>query len=361
MYELPLPTLPFTLVFGLGIALFHTIIFQGLFQWKYKPTWLMFVIDPLIIVGAYLLFPQINGIILLGLAGSVFLCGIIGMFIQGVKAGIDSIKEAKKAHLKWWKVVGGLLLIIAFFASFLYLGIYALIFIIFFILLKQLLPNDKNKFYLLQRTLATSKANSLAIGMVEVVGTASTETPVISTRSETSCVGFIYTVDKVETKTDSDGHTSTSYTEVKRITNIPNFFIEDETGKVEIHADKLQWIDYPITNEDNTGHYRYREYILDTKTDILLVGQASSENGVPFIQQGDSNNTFGMSTLEQVTFSNTWRPLKLRFLTMITSLAVCVALVFLTPMRIENNKLIIEKNTWVEQWKLKKLIPYLNE
>ncbi|WP_223606416.1 E3 ubiquitin ligase family protein [Chryseobacterium sp. OSA05B] len=348
MFEITSEILPFLLLFCLGIALFHTFILSGIFNVNLKPGWIMFVIDPAILGIAFLFFRKESGIVFIALFLSVFAMAIIGMIKNGIESTVDSFKEQRKNKTPVWKIIGGGLLALLGYLAFFYLGIYSFFLIFFVIILSSMLPNNKNRFYFYQRTLPTSTIKSVAMGLAEISGKAKAIQPVISPDTDTPCVGYIYTVDEIHTTRDDDGRTSTSYHEISRKTDLKNFYIEDETGKIEIVPAQLQWINFSPAHSREDGGKRYQEYILDEKTDFLLIGQAFYEGANSILRFDEGKKVFGIAPLDIVNFSNKWRPLKLRAMTALACIAVLAAIILFTPITINGTKIIIEQRNWKE-------------
>lgn len=342
MFEITIQMLPFLVLFSLGIALFHTLIISALLELKLRPGWIMFVLDPLIIIAGYFLFPQQSGWIFVGLFLSVFAMAIIAVIKKGIQGIIESFQEARRTEKPLWKVVLGGFGIVFIYLAFFYLGAYSVLIIVFLMIIGSILPNDKNRFYFYQRNLPTSKIQSVAMGLAEICGRAKALKTVVSPLSSTVCVGYIYTVDKVSTKTDDDGHTSKSYSEIERKQELHRFLMEDETGSVEVSPEKLNWISFYPAVENETGSRRYREYILTEKTEILMIGQAFYEGSKTIFRYDENKKVFGMAPLEWVDFANKWRPLKLRSVATILCIALFSAFIMITPMKVVGTKLIIK-------------------
>lgn len=348
MFEISSEILPFLLLFSLGIALFHTLILSGIFNVNLKPGWIMFIVDPAILGVAFLFFQKESGIIFIALFLSVFVMAIIGFIKNGIESTIDSFKEQQKNKIPVWKIIGGGLLALLGYLAFFYLGLYSFFIIFFLIIVSSILPNNTNRFYFYQRILPTSTIQSVAMGLAEISGKAKAIHPVVSPDTDTSCVGYIYTVDEIHTSRDDDGRTSTSYREISRKMELKNFYIEDETGKIEIVPEQLQWINFLPTHSREDGRKRYQEFILDEKTDFLLIGQAFYEGSHSILRFDEGKKVFGIAPLDIVNFFNKWRPLKLRALTTLACIAVCSAFILFTPITMNGTKIIIEKRNWKE-------------
>lgn len=350
MFEIEIQLLPFLMLFALGIALFHTLILTTLLNIKVKPSWILFIIDPLIIALGYFLFPKQSGLIFIGLFVSVFVLAIIAVIKNGIQGIINSIKEAKQEKKPLWKIALSGLGILFIFLAFNFLGIYSFFIIVFLVIIASILPSNKNRFYFYQRNLSTSKIKSVAMGLAEICGKAKAITIAVSPHTSTQCVGYIYTIDEITESRDDDGRTDKSYREIKREVNAKNFLLQDDSGNIEIQTEKLEWINFSPTFETETGSRRYREYILDEKTEILMIGQAFYEGSKTIFRYDETKKLFGMAPLEIVNFANKWRPLKLRAVTTLLCIALISAFIFMTPMKAEGSKLTFESINWKERF-----------
>lgn len=350
MFEITIQMLPFLIIFSLGIALFHTIILSALFEVKIKPGWILFLIDPVIITAGCFLFPKQSGWIFIGLFVSVFVLAIIAIITKGVHGIIDGFRRARAEKKPLWKIILGGFGIILAYLGFFYFGIYSILIIVFIIIISSILPNDKNRFFFYQRNLPTSKIQSVAMGLAEICGKAKSLKPVVSPLSSKTCVGYIYTVDDVSESRNDDGRTSKSYRQIEKKQEINRFLLQDESGSIEVDPDKLNWISFYPETERETGSRRYREYILNEKTEILMIGQAFYEDAKTIFRYDENKNVFGMAPLERVSFANKWRPLKIRSVATLLCIALFSAFIMTAPIEIKGGKLIIQTINWNENF-----------
>jgi hypothetical protein len=342
MFEIEIQMLPFLMLFSAGIALFHTLILEAFFGLRVKPGWILYLIHPLIIVAGYFLFPQQAGIIFIVLFASVFVLAILGFIKKGIQGAIESFNTAREKKKPLWKIILSTFGILFIYVAFFYFGTYSFFIIIFIIILTSVLPNHQNRFYFYQRNLSTSKIKSVAVGLAEICGKAKAITPSVSPYTSTPCVGYIYTIDEIIERRDGEGRTSKSYRQVQKEVNIKDFILTDDSGSIEVQAENLDWISFSPVFERETGSERYREYILDEKTEILMIGQAFYEGAKTIFRYDDNKKLFGMAPYEMGSFANKWRPLKLRAVATILCISVISALIFLTPVKIQGSKLIFE-------------------
>lgn len=350
MFEITLQMLPILILFSFAIALFHTVIITGLFELNLKPNWIFFVIDPLLLILAFFLLPQYSGIVFIALFLSVFLLGIIGFVKAGFESVVEKFRESRAQKKPVWKILLGGFMILFFYLGFFYFGIYTFFIIFFLIIMSSVLPSNKNRYFFYQRNLPTSKIKSAAVGLAEICGKAKALEYVISPVSSAKCVGCIYTVDEITHSRDKDGKTSTSYTEISRRVDFNKFLLKDDSGSIEVHPEKLEWINFPATTESEQSSRRYREFILDEKTEVLLVGQVFYEGAKNIFRYDENTKVFGMALLEVVNFANKWRPLKLRAVATVLCVALFTAFILIIPMKVQGTKLIIKSVNFQEQF-----------
>ena len=88
----------FLALFGLGIALFQSLILIGLYNFNIKPKWIVFLITPLTIIIANLIDEQVALVTVFIHFTSVFILAIIGMVIKSAQD--DDEPKPKKATAK---------------------------------------------------------------------------------------------------------------------------------------------------------------------------------------------------------------------------------------------------------------------
>lgn len=312
----------FFMLFSLGIALFHTIIFSGLFNLKF-PSWLFFVLCPALIGVSFLIDARYPLALLLFLFLSVFVFAFIGMIYSGIKSSKEDRREIESFNRKhnvqktplFKKFIGiavlGCMIGAVFFLA--QTENLKLLFLIIpgLILLKSIFfPSSKSKFLRLQSILPTSKISAIAMGQVEVEGDLEEIEPIISPYFNKPCIGYFYRIEK-ESQRDDDGKTtySTVFTELKT----GKFKIKDETGSVTVDGEGLEYYFDRIDNQQG-GKMRYSETYLQKNDYMLLIGYASSDNGNVLIKKGDSDTVFGVAIPRSISFRNKYKPLLDSFL-----------------------------------------------
>ncbi|HEX8577174.1 MAG TPA: hypothetical protein VF677_12845 [Flavobacterium sp.] len=191
----------------------------------------------------------------------------------------------------WYKkivsfVVG--ILFTATFISFIAFGIWKWLFLIvpvLIILNKIFFPSNKSKFLKVQGILPASKANAIAMGMVEIVGDLEEIEPLISPYFSKECIGYFYRIEK-ESKPDDEGRTT--YHTIHFEQKIGVFNILDETGFVQVNGTDLEFYNKSADRYEG-GKTRHSEGYLLHNDYMMLIGYASSNEGKTIIKKEDKN------------------------------------------------------------------------
>lgn len=261
---------------------------------------------------------------------------------------IEKIREMKAEHnnkgTPWWKLIASSLMGILCVVGFLLLHVYFFVFLITGLLVWSLVsPSSRNRFDQLQQILATADINAVASGLAEISGVGQPyDEPLISPMGEKPCAAYIYTVDRIDRSTDSDGDTTKSYVQIKRDVGGERFYLEDKTGRIEVQAEKLEWLNFFPTNETESHRYRHREYVLDDTTEVLMIGEAWYEKGRSLFRFSKSKNILAMAPVSSVNFHNKWRPLKHRTLFMLAAMGLFIAFMLVAPIEIQGSKLVLD-------------------
>lgn len=332
------------MIFGCAAAIFHTFILQGLYNFNFRPKWLFFVLNPALIALAFSLDSKLGLIVFLIVVGSVFVLGILGMLYAEVKASVHSFRETKDAtdikgkKLTLWQRLafsfGGTFII----AMSLILGVpYVIILLILIIpFVSSFFPDNKNKFFKIQHSLPTSTIRSVAMGLSEIRGKPVAQETVISPLLKKECIGYLYTVEDITT--DDEG--KDSYTTVKEEIVCKKFFLQDETGKILVEPETLEFINFDYDERYERSRRRYTEYLLKEKMDVLIVGQASyGEGNIPVFKRDEIKNVFGIAPVSAVDLHNEMRPLVTSATYFGYIWLVLIALIILTPVQLKNNSI----------------------
>lgn len=325
----------FLMLFSLGIALFQTVIFSGLFNLKF-PNRLFFVLSPSLVGISFLINKSYPFAVIIILFTSLFLFAIIGMIVSGIRSSKEDKIEREKFNRKHniqptplRKKILGILVLICIIGAFIYLaenGNLKLLFLIipgFIIVNNIFFPTQKSKFMRLQSILPTSKIDAVAMGQVEIVGDLEEIEPIISPYFNKPCIGYYYKIEK-ESPPDDDGRTtySTIFTECKTA----KFKIKDETGSLIVDGEGLEYYFDRVDNQQG-GKTRHSETYLKTNDYMLLIGNAGSDNGNTIIQKGNSDTVFGIALPRSISFRNKYKPLLDSFL--VTLFFISIILIYI--------------------------------
>ncbi len=224
-----------------------------------------------------------------------------------------SITENKKP---WCLKILGIVLGILFISSFYYImeyGLWKLLFLIIpvSVVIKRIFfSSDKSKFLKMQGILPTSKAGSVAMGMVEIVGDLEEIEPLISPYFSKKCIGYFYKIEE-ESKSDDDGRTS--YHTIHFEQKIGIFNILDETGFVNVDGTDLEFSSQQV-DKSVGGKTRHSEGYLLHNDYKMLIGYASSEEGKTVIKK-ENKNVFIIANPSDIEQYNKNLPLLNAFLT----------------------------------------------
>lgn len=327
----------FLMLFSMGVALFQTVIFSGLYNLKF-PNWLFFVLCPLTVGVSFLIDPGYPFAVILFLFVSVFLFGIIGMIYSGIKSSkqekIDREKFNRLHNIPKTKLrdkLLGFFVLVCIVGAFYGLAVtenLKLLFLIIpgFILVSSIFfPSSKSKFYKMQSILPTSKIDAIAMGLVEIEGDLEEIEPIISPYFKKTCIGYSYKIEK-ESPRDDDGRTtySTIFSEVKT----GKFKIKDETGSVTVDGEGLEYYFDRIDNQSG-GKTRYTETYLKSDDYMLLIGYAASDNGNVLIKKDSADTIFGIAVPRSISFRNKYKPLLDSFLTVLFFISLILIYIIL--------------------------------
>jgi hypothetical protein len=189
--------------------------------------------------------------------------------------------------------------------------------------------------------LPTSKTSGIFIGLVELKGTAESESPLESYLAEADCVYYSWTVEEhwsrtvTETSTDSKGNTTTTTRHESGWTTVANggeeqlFYLQDDCGVVLVRPadakveplkifDQVVGMGSPLYSgkgpamavADSDFERRFVEYGIPLKTMLFIVGQARERQDVvaPEIAADKQAPMFLISTRseEQVSSGMRW-------------------------------------------------------
>ncbi|OQP58579.1 hypothetical protein [Niastella populi] len=336
----------FMMLAGCFIAIFHTVILSALFRLNFRG-WLFFVVDPLLILLAGILNRQLVFPVFFLLFISVFVLGITGMIYAGFIKSKEEKKKREQLRRRYriapkplWKNIGGFIVVALFFVSFYYLGFYSVLLLFIIVpVLSAILPGNRNKFLKYQGTLPTSKIRSVAMGLAEIEGSLECIEPMLSPINNKQCIGYRYRIEDISTNKDGDK----SYTTILDETMCNPFYISDETGKIRVHPDKMEFVYVAEDEMYSSGGKRYTQFLIKENDKMLLLGNCGlGENNEPVFEYEEIKKVFAIAPSDKITHYNTFKPLLNSFLIFTCAFALMVSLILVTPMYIKDGQLIIE-------------------
>lgn len=206
-----------------------------------------------------------------------------------------------------------------------------------------LLENTPQKRFLkYQKSLATSKIRSVAMGLVEVEGKITAGTQLRSQLGSKSCYGSFYS----EYAISKDKEGKKSYRLINSKSVIHNFTLTDNTGSINVVCEPEHFIYAGLQphSDFESGSTRYKEYIIEGNKRYLLIGTVDSDNGTPFITRKPPHHLLGLSPSEYVTHWNNTGPFRRNLAITVAIALILVAFVFITPMEYHNGLLTLHFN-----------------
>ncbi len=338
------------MILSIIIAFFHIKSFETFFDLHQKK-WLFFVVNPTLIGVAALIDKRFSFITFLLLFLSVILVPIIGMIYSAVKAFNNKIAEKnefnKKRNLKpitlWQKILMLLLVIVAVpvsIVSFMFFGMEAILLLILIIpYVRWVFPSNESRFFKLQNSLPTSKIRSVAMGLAEIEGKLEMIKPIKSPIGRKECIGFKHEIESIRMDKGKESFSTISIEIVCK-----PFYIVDDTGKIEVNPEKLEFVWVKEDSQYRRGGQRHTEYLLKPNDKMLIIGKAGlKENNQPVFEYENIVKVFAISPSVSITDYNTYKPLLNSFIGFSCVFAFIASIILITPMKITDNKITIGK------------------
>jgi hypothetical protein len=327
------------------VAIFHTVILSALFRLNFRG-WLFFVVDPLLVLLAGVLDRRMVFLVFFLLFISVFVLGFIGMIYAGYTKSREEKKERERLRRRYhiapeplWKKIAGFMVVALFFVSFYYFGFYSVVLVFIIVpVLSAILPSNRNKFLKYQSSLPTSKIRSVAMGLAEIEGSLECMEPMLSPISKKKCIGYRYRIEDISTDKEGDK----SYTTILDETLCNPFYISDETGKIKVNPDKMEFVYVAKDEMYSAGGKRYTQFLIRENDKMLLIGKCGlTENNQPVFEYEAIKKVFAIAPSDKITHYNTFKPLLNSFLIFSSAFAFMVSLILVTPITIKDGQLMV--------------------
>ncbi|MDI9308572.1 MAG: hypothetical protein QM535_00035 [Limnohabitans sp.] len=340
------------MVASLFLALFQTIVVQGLIEVNLHK-YFFFILNPLLVGLSWLINKGGPLLIMVLIFITTIICFIVGIIRSAYTSSIEKNKDQERFYayyginkktIPFWKKALASLLFFSIFPLMGLLGPYMFLVIIGFIVLAFFLPSNKNNFLKYQSILPTSKIHSVATGLAEVKGKLISKERLVSPLRDKPCIGFYYKIQEV--KKDDDG--KDSYTTIFSEQICKNFFIQDETGKIEVNPEKMEliWLD-----EDESyyiGNKLHTQYLLKENDEMLIIGKVGFNATSPIIEYENIKKVFGIAPVGKVENYNTNLPLRNAFFRFTLLFIIAMVTILLLPIRLEENKIVLDKIEYIK-------------
>ncbi|BBG61388.1 hypothetical protein [Providencia rustigianii] len=238
-------------------------------------------------------------------------------------------------------IVGSLLatcLVVGFFIDMrIFFGAFVLVFIF------NIIENTpKKRFLKFQKSLATSKIRSMAMGLVEVEGQITQGTEIKSRLGKRSCYGSFYY--EYSISKDKDG--KKSYTLQDSKVSLNDFTITDDTGSAKVICDPDYFVHAGLTPhmDFEQGNRRYKEILIEGNVSYLLIGSVDSENGQRIITRKPPHLLLGISPSEYVTRWNKTAPMRKNLGITAIIAAILIVVILMTPSSYQDGFLTLHFN-----------------
>ena len=77
--------------------------------------------------------------------------------------------------------------------------------------------------------------------------------------------------------------------------------------------------------------------------EVLIIGNANTQKGIPFLEYSKSHKVFGIAPLESIYFHNKWKPLRTKLEKAILSFLFITAIILFLPIKFQNNKIVFDE------------------
>ncbi len=341
------------LIVSVFIGLFHTVILRSIYQWDYEFKPLFFILNPSLILLAYFIANKYVALLFIVMFLSVFVLAILGMFIVApilqVRKSIQEqdayAEKYNRPKIPLWKkilkVIGALLMVPLMF----FFPVYIVFFLILYGIYKFILSYNRG-FYHYESLLPTSNIRSVAMGQAEIKGKIVLDEILNAPMNSKRCAGYVYSVEKRETDSDGDK----SYTLISQDVQVRSFYLQDETGKIKINPERLEWVSKQADEEKEYGGKRYTQYILKEGEEYMIIGKVGLEKNTPTMMYDEVTKVFGIAPYESVQRFVRYRPLLNSFLFYMAFFAIVVALIMLVDIRTSGNTVTIDFKHILPQW-----------
>ncbi|WP_123867196.1 hypothetical protein [Flavobacterium oreochromis] len=166
----------------------------------------------------------------------------------------------------------------------------------------------------------------MAMGMVELEGEIEMQEPLFAPVSKKECIGYYHTIEEI-TK-DSNG--KKKYRVIHRETKCNNFNLIDETGKISVNSNGIEFFMLDTTNIISNNIKRHKETLIVNGQKMLLIGYADKENNNTVIKKDDYNKILGITSTVNISLWNKYEYLWKSFLLISYVISILIAIIILS-------------------------------
>lgn len=255
---------------------------------------------------------------------------------------VPSTHSATTKRIPLWEKILKCTMVIAFMLVPL-LGIYGFILFTGIVIITFMLPTAQSRFMRYQQTLPTSKIRSMSIGIVELKGKLLSQQQIKAPLSEQQCIGYYYTISREER--DKDGHTH--YRLIHEEKRCQPFWLKDNTGKVQVDTKNLDFHLLPVNKTVRCGREIKEEYLLEQRTNYLLIGQVVRRGNELVITRDRLRRIFGIAPCGNLQRRSKMNLVlkRARYFIIVTALAMVLILV--APIEVQRHQVVIHLSQWL--------------
>lgn len=227
--------------------------------------------------------------------------------------------------------IGGIVFIILFFTLSFW---FVVIIILCAIAISFWTGRQRSSFLKLQKDMPTTPIVTVKEGLVEISGRVQKIESLRSAFDNRDCVAYNY--HKFFRRNDGDGGTSTETIERKK--EVTAFYIQDNTGAIEVTADELDLMWLPKTEHIDKDGIHHEQQLLRHNDEVLLIGEAMEDDGKLRMVRSAQHNIYNLSPVDKLDDWNTYSPI-------LQSFKWFSGLLFMLSVALVFSNIFIESNT----------------
>lgn len=202
---------------------------------------------------------------------------------------------------------------------------------------------QRSNFLKLQKDMPTTPIVTVKEGLVEISGRVQKIEGLRSAYDNRDCVAYTY--HKFFRRSDGDDGTRTETIERKE--EVTAFYIQDNTGAIEVTADDLDLMWLPKTEHIDKDGIHHEQQLLRHNDEVLLIGEAKEVDGKLKMVKSAQHNIYNLSPVDKLDDWNTYSPILQSFkwfsgLLLMLSVALAFSNIFIEGNAVSGNYIGIE-------------------